>query len=84
MGNYVFYGTEDLISEQPIDLKDYLLETYLEKQLKSVSFAVKQQPCLSPNWGQKKTQYTVLRDNLKRTDLAIVLLFSCANPCTVV
>lgn len=54
MGNYVFYGTEDLISEQPIDLKDYLLEIYLEKQLKSVSFAVKQQPCLSPNWGQKK------------------------------
>lgn len=84
MGNYVFYGTEDLISEQPIDLKDYLLETYLEKQLKSVSFAVKQQPCLSPSWGQKENQYTVLRDNLKHTDLAIVLLFSCANPCTVV
>lgn len=44
-----FYRTEDIISEQPIDLKDDLLEIYLEKQLKSISLAVKQEPCLSPN-----------------------------------
>lgn len=79
-----FYRTEDIISEQPIYLKYYLLDIYLEKKLKSISFTVKQEPCHSLKSGQKKNLYMVLRDNLKSIDIAIVLLFPCVNPCSVV
>lgn len=49
-----FYRTEDIIREQPIYLKYYLLDIYLEKKLKSISFTVKQEPCHSLKSGQKK------------------------------
>lgn len=74
-----FYRTEDIISEQLIDLKAYLFETYLEKQLKVNLLCSEARALPQPRLrSEKKYQYTVLRDNPKS------LLFPCVNPCNVV